>query len=209
MQLLGSAGVLPSIPGVELFSEESLLIGGGDHYVFKMDSPPKMVPGGRSYHDTGDGVFLSLRSSPRWKGVVTSRTPHSASQVFYGEPVNDPDPMVGFFLGAESLQRSMRFQPSYQGKSLFTIVYQPIMAIPLPDKGYRLRCEISQFYADKGDIINISDATSSIGQIPTEAPSDVDLKLMNMVASEVYKYGGVRREDVPGIIRNIRNRRIV
>lgn len=201
MQLVGAAG---AIPGLGLFSEDSLLIGGGDHYVFTIAKPPLLRPNERAYHDTGDGLFFSTRVMSK-----SPQPPYSPSLVFQGEPVADPDPMVGFFLGATSLQESVKAQPRYDGEgSLFTIVYQPIMAMPLSDQGFYLRCEISQFYADKSHIVNMSDAVSNVGQVSIEAPSDIDLKMMNMLAEEVYQLGGVKRVgNIPLLMRKLKERR--
>lgn len=201
MQLLGISGAAVVAPSSGIFSYESMLIGGGGHYVFDQSKPPLMRPQGRFYQDAGEGMYIGTRFSGRRPG-----TPHSRSLVFQGKPVEDPDPMVGFFLGATSLQDGIRFEPDYNGMNLFTIVHMPILAMPLQERGYILQCEISQFYAEKEDILNLSDATSTAGQIPIDAPSDLDLKFMNMLASEFYRLGNRNQVSINSLMRGLRTR---
>ncbi len=201
MQLLGISGAAVAAPSSGIFSYESMLIGGGGHYVFDQSKPPLMRPRGRFYQDTGEGVYIGTRSSGRRPSI-----PNSRSLVFQGRPIEDPDPMVGFFLGATSLQDGIKFEPDYNGMNLFTIVHMPILAMPLQERGYILQCEISQFYAEKEDILNLSDATSTAGQIPIDAPSDLDLKFMNMLASEFYRLGNRDQMNVRKLIWGLKTR---
>jgi hypothetical protein len=199
MQLLGISGAAVATPASGIFSYESMLIGGGGHYVFDRGAPPLMRPRGRFYQNTGDDFYMGTRLTSR-----RPRTPNVSSLVFQGKPVEDPDPMVGFFLGATSLQDGIKFEPNYNGMNLFTVVHMPILAMPLQERGYILQCEISQFYADKEDIVNLSDAVSTAGQIPIDAPSDLDLKFMNMLASEFYRLGNRGQPNVNNLVRSLR-----
>lgn len=201
MQLLGISGTAVAAPISGIFSYESMLVGGGGHYVFDQSRPPRMRPQGRFYQDTGEEVYMGTRVTGKHP-----KTPHSRSLIFQGKPVEDPDPMIGFFLGATSLQEGIEFKPDYNGMNLFTIVHMPILAMPLQERGYTLRCEISQFYAEKGDIVNLSDATSTAGQIPIDAPSDLDLKFMNMLASEFYRLGNRDQMNVRKLIWGLKTR---
>ena len=174
--------------------------------MFDFRKPPKVAPGSSTHHLTG-GLHMTLRHGGSWsKKPVTVRD--ASPLVFHGKPVKDPDPMVGFFLGAMSLQESMKFDTSYQGCALVTVVYRPTMPMPLQERGYYLECEVSQFYARKEDLVNLSDATSTVGQIPVEAPTDLDLKFMNMLATEYYAL--TAREpgaDFKVLVRNLRSGR--
>lgn len=201
MQLLGISGAAVAAPSSGIFSYESVLTGGGGHYVFDRSKPPLVRPQGRFYQDTGEEVYLGFRVAGN-----RPKVPHTQSLIFKGKPVEDPDPMVGFFLGATSLQDNIKFEPNYNGMNLFTIVYTPILAVPLEEQGYFLQCEISQFYAEKGDILNLSDATSTAGQIPIDAPSDFDLKFMNMLASEFYRLGNRNQANVRSLTRDLKMR---
>lgn len=201
MQLLGISGTAVAAPISGIFSYDSLLVGGGGHYVFDQSKPPRMRPQGKFYQDTGEEVYIGTRVTGRHP-----KTPHTQSLVFQGKPVEEPDPMVGFFLGATSLQEGIQFKPSYAGRSLFTIVHMPILAMPLQERGYILQCEISQFYAEKEDIVNLSDATSTAGQIPIDAPSDLDLKFINMLASEFYQLGNRNHANINSLARSMRLR---
>ena len=199
MQLLGVSGAAVVAPASGIFSYESLIIGGGGHYVFDRSAPPLMRPRGVFYQNTGDEVYIGTRITGRHP-----QTPHTSSLVFQGKPVEDPDPMVGFFLGATSLQDGIEFEPNYEGRNLFTVVHMPILAMPLQERGYILQCEISQFYADKEDVTNLSDAVSTAGQIPIDAPSDLDLKFMNMLASEFYRLGNRSQANVNSLVKSLR-----
>ena len=201
--LLRLFGIKPEAnaePG--LFSQNPTIIGGGSHYVFH-GTGPRLAPGSTAYYlqreEDGYVSKLGLRDTTAFKKKTQPGwTPFNEPFMYRTNevsPVAGEDPHISFFLAADELRAKINEGVSDVsdgiGKyaSMVTVVYTPIMAIPLPERGYRLVCEIGQFVADQEHILNAKEAVSLSGEVPITAPDNITFKYLLLMQEELKLRG--------------------
>lgn len=196
-----------------MFSQSPTIIGGGGHYVF-CGTSPRLSPGSTAYYlqREEDGFIskLGLRDTAGFRKKAETALPGWKP---YTEPFmyrTDPivpmvgeNPHISFFLAADELRLKINEGVTEvadgigQYAAMVTVVYTPITALPLPERGYRLICEIGQFVAERDAILNANEAASLSGEVPVTTPDNITFKYLLLMQEELKMRGMLKHLDMP------------
>lgn len=206
LKLLGIGGAAAVVGGPSLFSGGAdLLVGTADHFVFDPSAGkgggPLLLPQARAHFLFKDGFEegisrLLLRNTRPWKGQPWCPTGDCSTYQVDCPVRAGEDPHVEFFMAADNLRRKINddvqeFSRELQRYSLVmvTVVDVPIMAFPKSETGFYLETQIQQFAVEASDIVNRGDAVSFHGDVPIEAPNDIDFKYLMHMQEELRAMG--------------------
>lgn len=208
LRLLGIKTAPDAEPG--MFSQNPTIIGGGGHYVFHGVSP-RLSPGSTAYYlqREADGFVskLGLRDASRFKKPGAAQqgwSPYSEPFMYRTDPIVPmvgENPHISFFLAADELRLKINEGVTEvadgigQYAAMVTVVYTPITAIPLPEQGYRLVCEIGQFVASQDTILNANESASLSGEVPVTTPDNITFKYLLLMQEELKMRGMLKHLD--------------
>ena len=150
---------------------------------------PKRTEPAHSYRDMyGKMIRVPAKPAPPW-------CPAGEPSVYQvGCPVGPgQEPHVEFFIAASRLRdkinddvQALKLPSSLV---LVTTVEVPIMAFPQPDHGFYLETQISQFAVLPNQIENSREALSLRGEVPIEAPGDIEFKYLMLMQEQLSSMG--------------------
>ena len=205
----GSAQGVPLIGGMEHYVFEGaspvLKPWSRAHYLFPADSNGQgcimMMRDQRSF----SSHYSQRESDPRYGQPIKSLTPRHRGWTPIGGPssytVNcvvpeGEDPHVAFYMAAAKLQAKVSEDAQELAKLtraqslvFITMVDSPIMAYPHEDRGFYLETHLSQFAAQKEDVMNLDEALSGQGDVPIEPPNDIEFKYLLQMDEELRRMG--------------------
>lgn len=196
-----------------MFAQSPMIVGGGGHYVYHGVSP-RLAPGSTAYYlqRKEDGFIskLGLRDNASFKKKAENSLPgwRPFTEPFMYQtdpivPLVGENPHISFFLAADELRLKINEGVTEvsdgigQYAAMVTVVYTPITALPLPERGYRLICEIGQFVASREDIINANEAASLSGEVPVTTPDNITFKFLLLMQEELKMRGMLKHLDMP------------
>jgi hypothetical protein len=217
------AGGLSGASALSLFSAVPT-VGAGEDFVFEPGTKPYLKPDSQAY-------FL-LKDEQESLGYVILRNPQ-AYRALPWHPVGDlleyrvdmpalseegADPLVEFFLAAESLRGHIRSDTENVAREVaalhmgdldvVTQVHTPVVAFPHPEKGVYLGCAVSRFLVDRGGVWNPEVVVSTRGEVPVVPPGNVELQLLLLAQEELRARGLLLKQDTLNLVlRQLRYRR--
>lgn len=197
LKLLGIGGASVAARPTALFAPTPQLIGvpGQKHFVFD-GVAPRLSPEGQAYYLTeatgvisGERGAIVLRNPNGYIYPQRPWTPYCEPVTYQSKAFPDEDPLVSFFMAAENLREKIQVDALSEGYTMVTRVDMPIMAMPHPDKGFYLECQLSQFRVQEWCLENGGKAVSQAGEIPLEPPTTVEMKYLMLVQEELLQMG--------------------
>jgi hypothetical protein len=231
-----TAAVAPSMFTSRVEAAPVRLLASEAHFVYEVQRGPLLVPDATAYylsvtndvHSKHDPISAIGFRNPKhrrdqgWNqktgGIPWS--PFGEALTYQTKPQPAKDPIIGYYMAAAELQRTIhedtrRFAEGLARYSLVmvTVVDAPIIAFPLPDKGFYLETSLTQFAARPSAIVNQDRSISNRGEIPIDEPNAITMRYMMLIQEELREMGMLRpdpkRETVAEARRRLGNRGLI